>query len=172
MGRIKVFSTIFLVLFLLSSPLSVYSQTRLIKGNIVDGSDDSYISNVSVFLKDAHFGTVSDKNGNFTLNIPARYEKEYLYFTGIALRKDSILIKDIISPLTVKLSPEIYQLSEVYVMPDSTLLTLLRSAYNRIPENYPDTPTLTEGFYRESAQDENEEQADFIEALLSVYKDP
>ncbi|MDR1503574.1 MAG: carboxypeptidase-like regulatory domain-containing protein [Prevotella sp.] len=171
MVNIKSLKTTFLILLLLIFPLTVFSQTRLIKGNIINDSDDSYIPNVSVFLKDVGFGTITDKNGNFVLNIPTRYEKEYLYFTGIALRRDSILIKDIISPLTVKLSPEIYQLSEVYIMPDSTLLTLLRSAYDRIPENYSETPTLTEGFYRESAQNENEGQADFIEALLSVYKD-
>lgn len=170
MGRLNFFCTYFTIFFLFT--LTMYSQTRSIKGNIVDDSDDSCIPNVSVYLKDTRIGTVSDKNGNFTLNIPTRYEKEYLYFTGIALKKDSILIKDIISPLTVRLSSEIYQLSEVYIMPDSTLLTLLRSAYDRIPENYPDTPTLSEGFYRESAQNENEEQADFIEAVLSVYKDP
>ncbi|MFV0328888.1 MAG: carboxypeptidase-like regulatory domain-containing protein [Dysgonomonas sp.] len=169
MGRLIFFCTYFTIFFLFT--LTMYSQTRSIKGNIVDDSDDSCIPNVSVYLKDTRIGTVSDKNGNFTLNIPTRYEKEYLYFTGIALKKDSILIKDIISPLTVRLFSEIYQLSEVYVMPDSTLLTLLRRAYDRIPENYPNTPTLTEGFYRESAQYENGDQVDFIEAVLSVYKD-
>ena len=56
-------------------------------------------------------------------------------------------------------------------MPDSTLLTLLRKAYLRIPENYPAKPSLYTGFYRESVQDENYQQAYLAEAMLSIYKD-
>jgi hypothetical protein len=95
-----------------------------------------------------------------------------LYFTGISFNGDSLLIRDIKSPVTIKLSPKTYLLSEIYVMPDSALYTLLRKAYNNIPNNYPNVPTLYEGFYRESTQNEEEQQADFIEAVLSIYKDP
>ena len=35
-------------------------------------------------------------------------------------------------------------------MPDSALLTLLRKAYLKIPENYPKQPTRYKGFYQES----------------------
>jgi hypothetical protein len=160
-----------LLFFLQIISLGIHSQGQTIRGNIIDESNNRSIPNISVFLKNIHIGTISDQNGNFALNIPAKYINEYLHFTGISYNGDSLLIREIKSPVTIKLSPETYLLSEVYIMPDSTLLTLLRKAYNHIPNNYPNTPTLYEGFYRESVQNEKEQQADFIEAVLSIYKD-
>ncbi|MDR1717357.1 MAG: carboxypeptidase-like regulatory domain-containing protein [Prevotella sp.] len=160
-----------LLFFLQIISLGICSQGRTIRGNIIDESNNRSIPNISVFLKKIHIGTISDQNGNFILNIPGKYINEYLYFTGISYNGDSLLIRDIKSPVTIKLSPETYLLSEVYIIPDSTLLTLLQKAYNRIPNNYPNMPTLYEGFYRESVQNEKEQQADFIEAVLSIYKD-
>jgi hypothetical protein len=104
--------------------------------------------------------------------MPSSCKNQYLYFTGIGYQKDSVLIQDIQYSLSIRLKPKTYRLTEVYVIPDSTLLTLLRRAYNKIPDNYPTVPTLYEGFYRESTQNNEKEQANFIEAVLSVYKDP
>jgi hypothetical protein len=56
-------------------------------------------------------------------------------------------------------------------MPDSTLLTLLRKAYQKISENYPDRPTCYEGFFQESTFTENDSLVELIEAVLSVYKE-
>lgn len=172
MRKIKILNITFLILFLQAFLLVVHSQTIVIKGDIINESDNRGIHNINVFLKNTHIGTISDQNGNFILNVSDKYINEYLYFTGISFNEDSLLIGDIKSPVTIKLSPKTYILSEIYVIPDSTLHTLLRKAYNNIPENYPNVPTLYESFYRESVQNEEELQADFIEAVLSIYKDP
>ncbi len=55
-------------------------------------------------------------------------------------------------------------------MPDSTLLTLLRKAYSKIPDNYPDQPTRYKGFFQESTSNEKDSLIELIEAELSVYK--
>ena len=147
-------------------------QSFQIKGTVLDAEKNIAIQNINIFLKDTRIGTVSNAKGDFSINLPSGYGSRYLYFTGIGYGADSLLIRDIQSPVTVRMTPETYRLSEIYVMPDSTLLTLLRRAYNRIPHNYPVTPTMYEGFYRESNQNSRREQADFVELLLSVYKDP
>lgn len=172
MRKIKTLNIAFLILILQAFSLVVHSQTIVIKGDIINESDNRGIPNINVFLKNIQIGTVSGQNGKFALNISSEYINEYLHFTGIAFNGDSLLIRDIKSPVTIKLSPKTYILSEIYVMPDSTLYTLLRKAYNNIPNNYPNVPTLYEGFYRESVQNEEVLQADFIEAVLSIYKDP
>ncbi|MDR1937957.1 MAG: carboxypeptidase-like regulatory domain-containing protein [Tannerellaceae bacterium] len=162
-----------LVSVIFSSLLSVTGQNlNRIKGRVTDKSTDMGISNINIFVEDTRIGTVSNQAGEFSIQIPATYANRSLYFSGVGYGKDSLRIKDIQFPFNVRLSPETYSLKEVYVIPDSTLFTLLRKAYNKIPGNYPTEPSLYEGFYRESLQNENKEQIDFIEAVLSVYKDP
>lgn len=163
----------FIVLLILQTIVSsLFAQTIRLNGSVMDAEKNAPIQNINIFLKDTRIGTVSNQKGDFSLSLPIIYENRYLYFTGIGYRKDSLLIRNIQSPVTVSLQPETYRLTEVYVMPDSTLLTLLRRAYSRIPENYPTSPTLYEAFYRESSQNTDHEQADFMEAILSIYKDP
>ena len=171
MKNIIIVAKIFIFILFEANIASAYSQIKTIKGNIIEECTNNSIPNISIFLKENRIGTISDLNGNFILNIPVKHENEYLYFTGIGFKKDSMLLGEIHSPLTITLTPETYMLTEVYIMSDSTLLTLLRKAYSNIPNNYPNVPTSYEGFYRESAKNENEEQADFIEAILSIYKD-
>jgi len=139
------------------------------KGVVFDPVNGRNMANINIFTKDMKIGTVSSYEGDFSIKIPKEYVGGYLYFTGIGYKKDSVLIKD--GDSTVQLLPEVYELKEIYVMPDSTLLTLLRKAYNRIPYNYPTIPTAYQGFYRESIQDENRKQVDFTEAVLGVYKE-
>jgi len=170
MRRIIHFIT--LILFLQSCWISGFGQVIRIEGTVVDAEKGNGIPNINIFLTNIRVGTISGPSGSFAINLPSTYGNRYLYFSGVGYRKDCLLIKNIQSPITIQLHPETYRLTEVYVMPDSTLLTLLRRAYNKIPENYPTVPTMYEGFYRESTQNNKKEQANFIEAVLSVYKDP
>jgi len=148
------------------------AQNLLIKGTVVNKDNNSSISNVHIFTEDQKIGSISNQTGDFKLYVPEKYRGKYLYFSQIGFNNDSILISNIEKTAHVALTPQSYALKEIYVIPDSTLLTLLRKAYDRISENYPTQPTLYEGFYRESSQNEEKEQVDFIEAHLSIYKDP
>lgn len=138
-------------------------------GYTVDSVTQKYLPNINIFTKDLRVGTISTLDGNFSIKVPIEKKNEYLYFTGIGYQKDSIPIRE--GNFSVQLLPEVYQLREVYVMPDSTLLSLLRRAYNKIPDNYPEQPTFYYGFYRESIQNENRDQVDFVEAILGIYKE-
>ena len=149
--------------------VEAYSQ-GIMEGVIVNDEANSTVANVNITTQDKRIGTSSDSKGRFSIRFPRSYVGQWLYISAIGYHKDSVRIeekKDLYVPLT----PQVYSLREVYVIPDSTLLTLLRNAYNRIPDNYPIVPTMYEGFYRESTKDNDMEQADFIEAVLSVYKD-
>lgn len=149
--------------------LNVFSQ-RVIEGIIINRETGVPVANVNITTQDKCIGTSSDSQGRFCLRFPQSYTGKWLYITAVGYFKDSVRIEEN-QEVSVALVPQVYTLREVYVMPDSSLLTLLRKAYHRIPENYPSVPTMYEGFYRESAKNNDEEQADFIEAVLSVYKD-
>jgi hypothetical protein len=154
--------------FLLS--INALSQTVHLSGVVIDKETLTPVPKVSIFTRDNKTGTLSTAKGYFSLTIPISQIDNYLYFTNIGYESDSILISKITCPLSVQLIPKTYLLKEVYVMPDSTLLTLLRKAYNRISENYPDRPTRYEGFFQKSTS-QNDSLVELIEIVLSVYKE-
>lgn len=146
------------------------SSQIVMEGVVVNKETKLPIANVNITTQDKRIGTSSDSRGRFSLRFPRSYDGKWIHVSAVGYFKDSVRVEGG-QDVTVALAPQVYTLKEVYVMPDSTLLTLLRRAYRKIPENYPTVPTMSEGFYRESAKNNSEEQADFIEAILSVYKD-
>ena len=159
-----------IILFLILS-INISAQTIHLSGSIFDKETQVPIPKVSIFTEDYKTGTISTDKGNFSLEIPAYKANTYLYFTSVEYETDSILIPKENASQTMYLSPKIYSLKEVYIMPDSTLLTLLRKAYSKIPENYPNRPTRYKGFFQESSSNEEGSLIKLIEAELSVYKE-
>jgi hypothetical protein len=149
----------------------VVAQPIRLSGTVLDKDTQTPIRGVSIHTKDNKTGTISTIHGKFSLEIPASKAGDYLYFSSVEYESDSLHISKAHSLLSIQLTSKIYTLKEVYVMPDSTLLTLLRKAYQKIPENYPDQPTRYEGFFQESAFTENDSLVELIEAVLSVYKE-
>lgn len=147
------------------------AQEIRVKGVVVNSDDNKVIPHITVFTQNREIGTATNQNGRFSLLVPKSFIDSYIYFTAIGFKKDSLLVKEGMDVNTIKLSPETYVLQELMVMPDSTLLTLLRSAYNKIDKNYPSIPSSYSGFYRESVQDESGAQVDFTETILHIYKD-
>ena len=158
------------ILFLLLSTCT-YAQTIHLSGTIINNETLNPIAKVSVFTKDHKTGTISTAKGKFALEIPVAKTNEFLYFTSIEYETDSILISKANTALMIYLNPKIYSLKEIYIIPDSTLLTLLRKAYSKIPDNYPNQPTRYTGFFQESTSDDNDNLIELIEAELAVYKE-
>lgn len=71
---------------------------------------------------------------------------------------------------TIKLSKDEFILGDIIIMPDSTLLTLLKRAYLKIPDNYPMHPSKQKGFYRETARYSENRYLYFSEAVIETYK--
>ena len=151
---------------------SLCAQTIQLSGTVLDKETEMPISFVHIFTKDTKTGTVSATDGKFSLHIPATMINTYLYFSTVDYEIDSLLISRTNVSSTIYLTPRIYALNEIYVIPDSTLLTLLRRAYTTIPDNYPDQPTRYVGFFQESTSDENGNLSKLVEAELVVYKEP
>ncbi|MDR2407612.1 MAG: carboxypeptidase-like regulatory domain-containing protein [Bacteroidales bacterium] len=159
----------FCITFLVS--INTFAQSIHLSGTVFDKETQIPISGISIHTKDNQTGTISTVKGKFSIEISISKENSYLYFTSVGYETDSILISKANNPLSIKLIPKTYTLKEVYIMPDSTLLTLLRKAYNKIPENYPAQPTRYEGFFQESTSNEKDSLIEIIEAVLSVYKE-
>ncbi|MGC1390935.1 MAG: carboxypeptidase-like regulatory domain-containing protein [Bacteroidales bacterium] len=103
---------IILFLFLINFYSFTYSQ--IIKGTILDKSNNSKISFASIYLNGTYVGTYSDQNGYFDLDI-TKYNSMPL--TISALGYYSITLPDFSKdrPLVVYLTPKIFELNEVVV---------------------------------------------------------
>jgi hypothetical protein len=137
-------------------PINLSAQTIHISGTIFDKETQKTIAGISIYTKDNKTGTISTVDGKFSLDVPTSKSNGYLYFTSIEYETDSLLISKAHNQLAIQLTPKIYTLKEIYIMPDSTLLTLLRKAYQKIPENYPNQPTRYESFFQHSVFNEKD----------------
>ena len=149
----------------------LFAQQIHFNGVVRDNDTQIQLSGINIYTKDKKIVTLSSMSGNYSLYIPALYENDYLYFSSIGYQIDSVLIKSNNEETDIFLLPVIYEIKEISIMPDSALISLLRQAYNKIPENYPMQPTLYTGFYQESYLDEGGSPYNLIEAEISVYKE-
>ena len=101
---------------------SLCAQTIQLSGTVLDKETEMPISFVHIFTKDTRTGTVSATDGKFSLHIPATLINTYLYFSTVDYEIDSLLILRTNVSSTIYLTPSIYALNEIYVIPDSTLL--------------------------------------------------
>ncbi|WP_372640848.1 carboxypeptidase-like regulatory domain-containing protein [Ancylomarina sp.] len=159
--------TFLLILF----TTSTFAQT-VITGKVADQTNQT-LPGSSVYIKGSYIGTVSNRQGNFKIKIPKTHQSSKLCFSSIGYQTKEIKLTKLITPLLVKLQKDTAQLNEVLVMPKDTLLALLRRAYGKIKDNYPDLDTRMKGFYRETYYNpDKDEYLYFGEAIVDVFKTP
>ncbi|NME68121.1 SusC/RagA family TonB-linked outer membrane protein [Flammeovirga aprica] len=102
---------LFLSLLLISN--IAFSQSRMITGTVVDGSQNAPIPGVSVKVKGITKGTITDLGGNFSLLLePSETE---LVFTFIGYKDKTVYIGTQTS-VNVRLDEDVEQLDEVVVV--------------------------------------------------------
>ena len=154
----------------MSSIFNIFSQNISISGKIIDTNTKKAIPYANVSIERTGFGTVSNYDGAFTLKLPSCFKNKKLAVSYMGYNTYKIPIANISNNLTIRLKKTDILLQEVTVFPDSTLLDLLRKAYNSINKNYPQTPTLYEGFYRETLKTDSNQYLYFSEATIKTYK--
>ncbi|MEN8156842.1 MAG: TonB-dependent receptor [Bacteroidota bacterium] len=93
------------------SPL--YAQDRPVTGNITDSGDNTPLIGATIQVKGAAVGTVTDVNGNFSLDIPAG--SEVVVFSYIGYLSKEVEIGDRIR-FDVQLAEDVQELDEVVVI--------------------------------------------------------
>ena len=141
-----------------------------IHGSIVDRQTLEKLPYVHIIVENMGLGTVSDGLGNFSFNVPERYASSKISFSYMGYKTSTVKIEAFGSSKKIHLEPANNEIGEIIIMPDSTLLTMLRRAYKNIPLNYPTTPTKLKGFYRVTSKTENDFYFYFSEAIIETYK--
>lgn len=70
--------------------MTAYSQTRVISGKIISAEDNMPIPGVSIAVQGTTLGTVSDIDGNYTLQVPEDARILVFSFVGMATQEVSI----------------------------------------------------------------------------------
>ena len=152
-----------LVFLLFHIPLSA----QILKGKVIDAETPKPLSFVNIGIKGTSYGTASNSSGDFVINVPERFKNSTLQFSCIGYETKSLSVREVLRQKEVRLQPSVIPLDEVTVMPDSTLRSFLRRAARKIPENYTSSASLLTGFYRQTLQDEQDENnLRFVEAWL------
>ena len=91
----------------------LFSQGRQITGTIKDASDNNPLIGATIQIKETTQGTVTDIDGNYSLNVPEG--KNILVFSFVGYLSQEISIDDQ-SRIDVLLAEDIQQLEEIVVI--------------------------------------------------------
>lgn len=122
---------------------------RLIRGRLLDRDYGDVIPYASISVQDQAFGTITNKEGNFELKLPPKYQHESLVFSCMGYARQVIPADSIAGDsLVLRLRPVNIRLKEIKVKAINAQ-RVLEQMLEHIPDNYPEHTELMTAFYRE-----------------------
>jgi hypothetical protein len=108
---------IFIIAVLMSSNVLIFGQQ--ISGTVFEKNSDMPVEYVNIGIVGKNVGTVSDRNGKYTLQINPEYKNDTLRFSSIGYHSYSVKVSDFINLNNgnVRLEKRLYDLTEVIVRP-------------------------------------------------------
>jgi len=105
-------TSIILSILLLMGGLTLFAQTRQVSGTVISAEDNQPIPGVSVYVKGTTVGTITNINGEYTLDVPSNATDLVFSFVGM---------KSLELPITgpvinATLEPDVLGLEEVLVV--------------------------------------------------------
>lgn len=161
----------FILFILLLLKVNCFTQT-IIESKIYDFDTKEPLKYVSIRNLKTKRGTITNNQGYFKLFDGKLSQTDVFEISHLGYQPFYLSYNEIKNKKIIYLKNRDFALDEIIVMPDSTLLDLLKKAYNKIPENYPNEPTSYEGFYREVLSvDKSDTILYYIEGITEIYKD-
>jgi TonB-dependent starch-binding outer membrane protein SusC len=103
----------FFLIFIVMGTLEAFTQTRSVSGRVTSSEDGGSIPGVSVVVQGTTLGTVTDMDGNFSLQVPQ--EARALMLSFIGFRTQEVLIEGR-SKIDVVLQVDVFSVEEVVVV--------------------------------------------------------
>jgi hypothetical protein len=117
-----------------------------------------------------NIGTVTNADGEFTLKISKNLNVDRIQLSHVGYYNTLVMAsRHETGTKTYYLMPESRLLSEVQVFSWHHPRDLVREAMSKIKENYPMTPNMMTGFYRETIQ-KRRKYINISEAVIEIYK--
>ncbi|MBN9380406.1 MAG: serine hydrolase [Chitinophagaceae bacterium] len=165
--------------FILSLTFTVFSlavcygqatPVTIVRGVVINASTGEPVSYATVTLARKSVSTMSNESGKFIFKIAVGDKQDSIYISHVGYKQVAMVISSSDTGFTViKLNEDIRPLSEVTVKTINPL-NLIRRAIARIPDNYPSTPYIYDGFYRLTGR-KGLHVIDLSEAVFQVYNE-
>lgn len=131
--------------------LMVYGQNITISGRVVDEETKEVLVFASVGIKGKPIGSVTNLSGEFDFHFPGEYRNDIFVISMLGYASFEAPAWTLIDnpSLVISLSKVSQLLGEVIVSDTLSGGEILHVALDRIDSNYPTTPYLVDGFYRD-----------------------
>ncbi len=151
------------------------NEEKLIRivGKLTNDMNNEPIPFANIGVLGSYIGAASNMNGVFELKIPGSLADKTLQASAVGYSTFSNSVRNCIQEdtLLIKLTPKNYSIAEVEVTAQSLVLKKrIKTAIERIPENYLQTPFNYDVYYR-SEKFENSQLNRLREAAIRIYDD-
>jgi hypothetical protein len=156
-----------IVIILLLKASILFSQSRTIEGIVIDSKTKEPLPFASVGIENTLVGTATNSEGNFIFTIPANMSDSVLICSYMGYKSLSVQLNRIGNKIEIKLEQDTFTLDEVEVRPWEPW-DYVWNAMQKISDNYPLTPFMTQGYYTEYMT-ENDVFLKYTEAVVETY---
>jgi len=171
MKNLKIIKTFFILFFLFFFGFTVTAQNTKISGKVIDSETNKPIAFTSVSADGTNIGTVTNTQGEFTIQFDNSLNVKSLSFKYIGYRNKTVKISSIPDKkFKVKMNPSLISIEEVVIRPNDPK-ELIKEVLRKIPANYSDKANKEMAFYREYVKNKRK-FVSISEAVVEIYKAP
>jgi hypothetical protein len=160
------------ILLFIGLPFFGWSQSLTISARVQDIETNEPLGFASVGIKGQPIGTISNLAGEFDFHFPINLRNDTLVISMMGYKNFETPIQNVIGnpDLVIRLHRSEIILQEIVVSDTMTGGDILRIALSRIDANYPMTPFLLDGFYRDIKK-VGGTYISLLEAAVKIYDD-
>ena len=162
--HIKIFFIILLSFFNLAS---IAQSKSVISGVVKNQENDETLPYASITLLNYAIGTISNEDGEFDFYIPISKQNDTISISFIGFNTYLIPVRNVKSPLEIRLTPATNLLEEI-ILSRLSPLDYIKKALANIEQNYPQDAYQTIAYYREKFI-ENDAIIKKEEAIFKTY---
>jgi len=140
-----------------------------IEGKVIDSKTKNPMVFVTVSAVGTNIGTVTNTDGEFTINIDKSLNVKQLSFKYIGYKNKYVNIETLPkNNVVIKMKAHAVPIEEVIVRPNNPK-ELVLEILEKIPENYSNKPNKMIAFYRETVK-KKKKYVSISEAVVEIYK--
>lgn len=139
------------------------------KGKIIDRQTNAPLTYCNVMVSEMNVATVTNTEGEFTLKLPAGNEDKKLIIRYIGYKSRSVGLKELLARNGVIVMDMVaVQLPQIDVLTQDAAF-LVKTMFDKVPENYPQHDMFMTAFYRESIR-KSKTYVSLSEAVVDIQK--
>ncbi len=142
-----------------------------IRGEIRDVKTNKEVPFATVSITGESIGTISNEDGRFLFKIPKEYENKTISIASMGYESLKLPVSNLDTTFQIYMLKQDYIPIQEVIIRKKEPISLLRSAVEKIPDNFSTKPALYTTFYRETIK-RNREYITHSEAILFIYKAP